>query len=82
MCKVFKKERHFAGFKVKIILKELILRYWVSLMVLNIFLLKSYTHTPQRYGKNTEKLTEKKLLHNIFKVTGRICIQNLQKGSF
>ena len=51
----FQKGKHFAGFEVKIILKALILRYWVSLMVLKIFSLKSYTHTARRYGKKYRK---------------------------
>ena len=39
-------------------------------------------HTGLRYGKNTEKLREKKLLHKLFKVTRRIRITIEEKGPF
>ena len=76
------KEGHFAGFKVKKILKALFLRYCVSHMVLRNLSPKSYTHTARRYRKNTEKLTEKKLLHKLCKITRMIRIKNWRKRSF
>ena len=49
-------------------------------MVLKTFSTRSYIHTAWRYGENTEKLREKKLLHTFFKVIGRIRITIEEMG--